>query len=115
MQGLYQAKVCKADCDVRLAAAKFNPIKYIVFNVAKISFFMILIDFRMLPAQFCDEVMKIRNLESHMQIVDRCAHWDSCQSSEELCFASTALKKDSVCRNIQSGLAEVILDLMSVL
>jgi len=46
----HQAKVCKAGCDVRLAAARFKPLKYLVFNVANISFPMILIDFRMLPA-----------------------------------------------------------------
>jgi hypothetical protein len=50
-----------------------------------------------------------------MQVVDRCAHWDSCQSSEELGFASIALKKNSVCRNFQSVLAELILDLMNAL
>jgi hypothetical protein len=44
MQGLCQAKVCKADCDVRLAATKFK-LKYFVFSVAKLSLLMILIYF----------------------------------------------------------------------
>jgi hypothetical protein len=36
---------------------------------------MILYDFCLLPAQFCYIIIYMRNVESHVQVTDRCPPW----------------------------------------
>jgi hypothetical protein len=45
---------------------------------------MILYNFCLLAAQFCDEVINIRNFERHMHIAYRCAPWTVASGVENL-------------------------------
>jgi hypothetical protein len=45
---------------------------------------MILYDFCLLPAQFSDEIINVRNVESHMQFADLCAPWKMSNGAENL-------------------------------
>jgi hypothetical protein len=56
---------------VGLTAAKFKPLILFVLGfalsyIANIWINMILYDFCLLPAQFSDEIINVRNFESHM-------------------------------------------------
>jgi hypothetical protein len=61
---------------VSLTAAEFTPLVFSVLgfsltNVVKI-ILMILQNFSLIHAQFCDEIIQIWDVESHLQIADIC-------------------------------------------
>jgi hypothetical protein len=74
-----------------MIAAKFKPLIFSVWglalsNVANIFIFifMILDDFCLLPAWLCYVIINVRNLESHMNIADRCAPRKGANGAENL-------------------------------
>jgi hypothetical protein len=74
---------------VSLTAAKFNPL---IFSLSGFAFsydanmfiLMILYDFCLLPAQFLYIVVNTWEVESRVEIADRCAHWKISNGAENL-------------------------------
>jgi hypothetical protein len=60
--------------------------------------FTILYDFCLLPAQFYYITVYIRNVESHVQIVVRCAPWKISNGAENLVLQALQFDEVGVCR-----------------
>jgi hypothetical protein len=74
---------------VSLTAAKFKPLIFSVpgfalLYAANIFSLMNLYDFWLLPAQFYHIIVYIRNVESLVQIADRCASWKISSGAKNL-------------------------------
>jgi hypothetical protein len=66
--------------------------------IANILVNVILYDFCLLPAQFSDEIINVRNFESHIQFADRCAPWKISDGAENRVLQALQLQKIGVCR-----------------
>jgi hypothetical protein len=72
---------------VCLTAAKFkSSVSFMsglaLSNIANILIILTLYDFCLLPAKFCCVVIYVRNIERHMQYVNRCAPWKIANGAE---------------------------------
>jgi hypothetical protein len=72
-------------------------------SVANIFIFVILYDFRLLPAQFCNKITPLWNFESHMQIAGQCAPWKRANSADHLVLPALQFQKIRVCRKFPGG------------
>jgi hypothetical protein len=82
---------------VNMTAAKFKSLVFPVSGfalsiIANIFMFMILYDFCLLPAWFCYVIVNVRNLESHVNIVDRCAPRETANGAENLILHALQFK-----------------------
>jgi hypothetical protein len=88
VQGLCQSRLSTADHVLLLIA----PAIYTVHSMSGFALSyttnmiipMILLDFCLLPAQFCYMIVYIRNVENRVQIADRCATWNISSGAENL-------------------------------
>jgi hypothetical protein len=64
---------------------------------------MTLYDFCLLPAQFSDEIINIRNFESHMKFSDRCALWKIADGAKNVTLQALQFQKIGVCRKFPGG------------
>jgi hypothetical protein len=74
-----------------------------IFYVANIWIVMILYDFCLLHAQFCDKFINVRSSESHVQVPDWCANWKAASGAENLILQVQQSQKMGVCRNFPGG------------
>jgi len=73
---------------IRLTATKFKSFMFSVLNftfsyAANIRIIMILYDFRLFPTCFRYEIINIRNLESHVHVMGRCAPRETTDDLED--------------------------------
>jgi hypothetical protein len=76
---------------VGLTTAKFKPLifstsDFTLFYTADMFILMILYDFSLFPAQFCNIIVYVRKVGSCMQIADRCAPWKISSGAENPVF-----------------------------
>jgi hypothetical protein len=73
--------------------------------IANICVNVILYDFCLLPAQFSDEIINVRNFGSHMQFADWCVPWKITTSAENHVLQALQFQEICVCRKLPGGQA----------
>jgi hypothetical protein len=67
---------------------------FVFAQVSNIYIIVILYDFCLLPAYFCQVIVNLRNLERPMQSASRCAPWWVTSGAEDSYFAGAAISTD---------------------
>jgi hypothetical protein len=76
---------------------------FALFNIVNILIIMILNDLCLLPALFLYIVIYVRNLESHMQIADRCAPWKVSNGAQNPVLQALQFQQLGFCRKLSGG------------